>query len=129
MSDKIDIPQTFESAVQSIIDLTSVDNVDMILDAKSADDICIQMHDGLGRWIRNNWELWSKTNRMCQWFKKEHGITHPDDMSSLLLGEAVARMRQEVFDFYGTVKRFHQHWAQFENALNKTDNNNNQKEN
>ena len=46
-------------------------------------DDMIQYHMGLGMWIRNNWGLWGGS-RLQKYFS-ERGITHPDDMSGLLL--------------------------------------------
>ncbi len=38
---------------------------------------------GLGKWIRNNWGLW-KGSRLYKFFKLK-GITHPDNISSIIL--------------------------------------------
>lgn len=113
MSDTTEIPNHFEQAVQMVIDRTEGNNLDLVLDAESGRDICVQMHHGLGQWLRNNWGLWESKNSLCQWFQNEHDITHADDMSSLILGEAVARMRGEIFDFVGAVERFHEHWKRY----------------
>jgi Domain of unknown function (DUF6794) len=43
----------------------------------------IQYHMGLGMWIRNNWGLWGGS-RLQKYFN-EKGLTHPDNMSGLLL--------------------------------------------
>lgn len=43
----------------------------------------IQYHLGLGMWIRNNWGLWGGS-RLQKYFT-DKGMTHPDDMSSVIL--------------------------------------------
>ncbi|WP_139920451.1 DUF6794 domain-containing protein [Hymenobacter sp. DG01] len=42
-----------------------------------------KFHFGLGLWMRNNWGLWGDS-RLQQYFE-ELNITHPDDMSGVLL--------------------------------------------
>ena len=40
-------------------------------------------HMGLGLWMRNNWGLWGGS-RLSHYFN-EMGLTHPDDMSSVII--------------------------------------------
>lgn len=40
-------------------------------------------HFYLGRWLRNDWGLWSGS-RLAKWFNSK-GIFHPDDMSGIIL--------------------------------------------
>ena len=46
-------------------------------------DNMIIYHHGLGTWIRNNWGLWGGS-RLQKYFTAR-GITHPDDMSGVIL--------------------------------------------
>lgn len=46
-------------------------------------DEMLRYHMGLGMWMRNNWGLWGGS-RLKKYFL-ERGITHPDDMSSVVL--------------------------------------------
>lgn len=43
-----------------------------------------RFHFGLGLWMRNNWQLWGGS-RLQQYFERL-GITHPDNMSGIILG-------------------------------------------
>jgi hypothetical protein len=45
--------------------------------------IPIYFHHGLGRYLRNNWELWHGSP-LAQYFH-DLGVSHPDDMSSVIL--------------------------------------------
>lgn len=40
-------------------------------------------HDNVGRWIRNNWGLWSGSK--LKDYLEELGFTHADDMSGVIL--------------------------------------------
>ena len=46
-------------------------------------DNMIVYHHGLGTWLRNNWGLWGGS-RLRKYFT-DRGITHPDDMSGVIL--------------------------------------------
>ncbi len=43
----------------------------------------IEYHFGLGMWLRNNWGLWGGSRLQTYFHQK--GITHPDNMSSVIL--------------------------------------------
>ncbi len=43
----------------------------------------VELHMGLGLWIRNNWGLWANS-RLAKYFR-ELEVNHPDDMSSIIL--------------------------------------------
>ena len=61
-------------------------------------------HNGIGRWIRNNWGLWSDC-KLKKWFENNE-VKHPDDMSSIIL-TAYHRIKnnkelklESLFDYY-----------------------------
>jgi hypothetical protein len=72
------IPETLEECYD---ELDQSEDVDQFL-AESEKDI-IMYHHTTGRWIRNNWGLWTD-GKLKQWFIS-NGITEPDDMSSVIL--------------------------------------------
>jgi hypothetical protein len=43
-----------------------------------------ELHHSLGRHLRNVWGLW-QGSALAQNLKSEHGITHPDGMSSYII--------------------------------------------
>jgi len=64
----------------------------------------VSAHNGFGRWIRNEWGLWSE-GKLKNWFLSM-GIKHADDMSSIIL-TSYHRVRnnkevnlEEQFDHY-----------------------------
>ena len=61
--------------------LPEIDKAEM--QALSKRDDMIQYHLGLGMWIRNNWGLWGGS-RLQKYFR-DKGITHPDNMSAIIL--------------------------------------------
>ena len=47
----------------------------------------VSMHDSLGRWIRNEWGLWTDSELKNELNKK--GFDHPDDMSNYIIEEFI----------------------------------------
>ena len=45
----------------------------------------ISMHDSLGRWIRNEWGLWTGSELKNELINMNKGLNHPDDMSNYIL--------------------------------------------
>ncbi|MEM7778971.1 MAG: DUF6794 domain-containing protein [Pseudomonadota bacterium] len=65
-------------------------------------------HFGLGMWIRNNWGLWAG-GPLGQSMNKM-GFLHPDDMSGVILGGLVARLRGEEYDLEERIAFYKSYW-------------------
>lgn len=76
----MEIPKTLE---ECYLELDKINDVDEWLKLPEQSAIA-QAHHGLGKWIRNNWGLWTGENDLCKWFNSNE-IKHPDDMSSIIL--------------------------------------------
>lgn len=63
--------------------ISDADDADWFKNA-SEEEAVIKSHHGLGKWIRNNWGLWSKDSNLHSYFVNL-GLTHPDDMSAVIL--------------------------------------------
>ena len=75
------IPEDIEDC---FTELETMLHPDMIEEMRSGDeDDMIMYHHGLGRWIRNNWGLWSGSRLFDYLY--ELGLHHPDDMSDIIL--------------------------------------------
>ena len=61
-----------------------------------------ELHDGLGLWIRNNWDLYDK-GALYQDLATL-GLQYPDDMSDLVLKSWWRRMHGRPLDVAGQVK-------------------------
>lgn len=69
-------------------ELTDVDKK-MLLKHKA-----IEFHHTLGRWIRNNFELWNTQSELKAWLI-DKSFTHPDDMSNYIIEEYQKHLRNE----------------------------------
>ena len=93
-----------------------IDNMDM----NDIDDWCnltvktalARGHHSFGQWIRNNFGLWEEeTNDLKQWFIDNYFITHPDDISSMILVNFHERKNGNVPDMNKEANRYHEFWS------------------
>ena len=54
----------------------------------------IEFHHTLGRWIRNNFELWNTQSELKAWLI-DKSFTHPDDMSNYIIEEYQKHLKNE----------------------------------
>lgn len=73
----------------------------------------VSLHFGFGMWLRNNWSLWDKETPLVQWFVKNLGIVHADDISGTILEGLAFELRGEVFDAIKHVEYYKSHWKSF----------------
>lgn len=97
-----------EEAVKALVAALSPEDVEAICNLDPA-----SMHHGLGRHIRNSWSFWEWDTPIRNDCMEKYAITHPDDMSGLLLAWVAATVRAEDFDPVAYCNRFHEHWAQY----------------
>lgn len=101
------LPKNLDEAVSAIVEMMSSPKDQEYF--KKAKDLSIY-HTTLGRWIRNQWGLWGKDNpELKQWFL-DKGITHPDDMSSIILSATQAKLNDTYFDLDLAIKSRKRYW-------------------
>lgn len=77
----------------------------------------IKYHFGLGRWMRNNWGLWSQS-RLREYFKKL-GLAHPDDMSSVVLNSFWRHLNKKPLKVDEQVKYYQEYWQKMKEKNEK----------
>lgn len=65
-----------------------------------------------GMAMRNGWKLWEKETPLKRDAVETYKIAHADDISSLILDWAWAKVRGEEFDAASACERFHTHWRE-----------------
>lgn len=68
----------------------------------------IEFHQGVGRWIRNKWGLWSG-GPLYDHFKTL-GLWHADDMSGVILTSFCRHLKGKPLDVEGQVKFYLDFW-------------------
>ena len=79
---EIPIPKTVDEAISTLEKILSDEDREYLLKNGA-----ISMHDSLGRWIRNEWGLWTDSELKNELKKK--GFEHPDDMSNYIIEEFI----------------------------------------
>jgi hypothetical protein len=104
------IPRNLDNTVKTIVKKLSEEDINAFCEDE---DVLIHAHHGLGRWIRNQWQLWDPESQLRLWFKTELEVGHPDDISSIILEATRSQLLGIVYDPTPTVERFHTHWKNF----------------
>ena len=79
---EIPIPKTVDEAVKTLAKIVSKEDRDYLLENGA-----ISVHNSMGRWIRNEWGLWTDSELKNELKKK--GFEHPDDMSNYIIEEFI----------------------------------------
>lgn len=85
----IPIPKTVNEAISTLEKILSDEDREYLLKNGA-----ISMHNSLGRWIRNEWGLWTGSELKNELRKK--GFEHPDDMSNYIIEEFIKHLNNNI---------------------------------
>lgn len=71
------------------------------------------LHFGLGLQLRNKWGLWKANNRLVEYFNSL-GITHPDDMSGIILTTYYRQLNEKEINLDQQIKYYKDYWLDFD---------------
>ena len=86
---EVPIPKTVDEAVKTLAKIVSKEDRDYLLENGA-----ISMHHSMGRWIRNEWGLWTGSELKNELKKK--GFEHPDDMSNYIIEEFIKYWNNKI---------------------------------
>lgn len=66
-------------------------------------------HHSFGQDIRNNWSTWEENTPLVNNFK-ELGITHPDDMSGIILKSTWRVLNKKAIKLQEQIKLYQEYW-------------------
>lgn len=75
---------------------------------KSGEIESVDLHFGLGLWMRNNWGLWAG-QRLAKYFNNL-GLFHPDDMSSLILTNFKLHLNGKPLELEKQIQETKDYW-------------------
>lgn len=110
------IPTDLEDCFKELKKMLPADLVEKMKSAPEKK--MIKYHFGLGRWMRNNWGLWSQS-RLREYFKKL-GLAHPDDMSSVILKSFWRHLNKKPLKVGEQVKYYQEYWKKIKAKQKKT---------
>ena len=77
--------------------------------SKDEEDAVTELHMGTGLGIRNGWELWKGKNSLYRFFQTR-GISHPDDISSIILTSFHRHLNKKDIDLENQIKYYKDYW-------------------
>lgn len=80
----VPVPKTVDEAISTLEKILSDEDREYLLKNGA-----ISMHDSLGRWIRNEWGLWTGSELKDEMMNMNKGLNHPDDMSNYIIEEFI----------------------------------------
>lgn len=103
-----DLPTTLEDCIPFLKKEMKINDLNQFINFQR-EDLSL-LHHTFGRWIRNNWKLWEK-GALVKYFN-DLGVTHPDDMSSIVIEYVWCSLRKEPFDLNEKVIKIQNYWKQ-----------------
>ncbi len=105
-------PDVIPTTIAAAVDVLVAAMTDEELSEISRGATTAMAHHGLGRWLRNNWSLWDLTTPLNRDAVKTYGLAHGDDLSSLILNWAWAKIEQggSVFEPQAHAEELKEYW-------------------
>lgn len=100
------IPKDLEECFIELKKMLSSEELEEFKNKEEKD--VVSYHHSLGRWIRNNWGLWSES-RLVKYFNSI-GINHPDDMSGIILDSFYRHLNNKDIRLAEQVKYYQEYW-------------------
>jgi len=97
------IPRDIEEAYSELIRLIPLQDIN-IYKKQNLPVFLADTHFGIGRNIRNNWMLW-RNSRLASFLIKK-GVTHPDDMSTIILMHFHSQINNKIFDLDKEIEKY-----------------------
>lgn len=95
------------------------DSIKQKIRAMTEKDFTTNMHQTLGIWIRNNWDLW-KGGSLSRYFNSLN-IFHPDDMSGIILTCYYRQLQGKEWEVEKQLKYYQDYWEAMKKKMQQTD--------
>ena len=73
------------------------------------ENLCL-FHNGLGRAIRNKWDLWNKESSLREFFDIAYDLQHPDDISGVVIHTYWRKLNNKPLDLMELVSEYKEFW-------------------
>ncbi len=105
--EQVYIPKDLQECCEQLDTLLSQDTKDSIKKMETKKEM-IKYHFYLSFWMRNNWGLW-RGSRLKEYFISM-GITHPDDMSGIILECYYRQLHNQDWELDKQIKHYQDYW-------------------
>lgn len=107
-TEKTNIPGNLEEAINQLNKIFD-DSTKAEIKKKTEDQFSSESHFGIGKWIRNNWQLWNDDSKLSKYFH-HLGIYHPDDMSGIILDSYHRSLLGKDIQLNEQIKYYQEYW-------------------
>lgn len=109
-------PTTLEDAIEILVSYLEKNDIDYI-DNNTCEDVSIEFHHSMGRFLRNNWGLWD-SNEFTK-HMNSLGFFHADDISATVIEALWHHRNNKVFDIETKKAEYEAHWKMMESQSEK----------
>ena len=102
------VPSSLNESIE-FLECEWADNLKNEFKLKPEEDAVTELHFGYGLYLRNEWELWKGNNELSKSFH-EIGITHPDDISSIILTSFHRKLNNQNIEIEKQVQYYKDYW-------------------
>lgn len=106
---KVEPPTNLYAAMSTLDTILSKGDKEYI-DKYSEGIVTAKYHHSLGRWIRNNWGLWSRKGKLYEWFNSQD-LVHPDDMSGIIITSYWRIKHQQPIRLNEQIQHYLDYWS------------------
>ncbi|MGV6862527.1 MAG: DUF6794 domain-containing protein [Putridiphycobacter sp.] len=112
-SSKPDIPNELKMSFDYIEENWTAENIESFTrtDERSA---TIDQHFGMGMFLRNNWIRNNKESITIQQFFSEKGISHPDDISAIILKSYHRYLNDKELKLQEQIDYYKRYWSEID---------------
>ena len=101
------LPNSFEESLEQLDTLIN-DEMKEWIKCLPDGEFAAYVHHGFGTYLRNNWGLWGESKLAINLRMK--GLSHPDDMSGIILHSYQRKLKKEKIKFEEQVKHYQDYW-------------------
>jgi hypothetical protein len=103
-------PTNLEECFQVLKEDLCTEDLNLLTEMR--EDQLARLHHTLGRWIRNNWDLW-QGGPLSEYFNKL-GLHHADDMSGVIIDSFWRHLHGKPLNIPQQVKVYQEYWNNLE---------------
>ena len=103
------IPHSVEAAVRELFSLLEPTDIANIKRMRP-----VEVHMGMGMYLRNNWQMWDTETMLNRDFQKRYNLFgHGDDVSGIILHCLWKEARGEPWGDQEVAEKYRKHWKKY----------------
>jgi hypothetical protein len=110
------VPIDLEECLKLLKEALSVDEIAEIKKPTFSPE---KVHFSVGMFLRNEWSLWDAETILVKWFERTYGVTHPDDISGIVLECLKNDIKGEPRRDKELAAEFIEHWKNQQKKIDK----------